>query len=390
MRRRPVPFLSRLLPTGLVALGAAACGGGKESAAAAPPPRGRARVEPVQVAVAELATTGRAVTATGQVEPVRTVGVVSQVAGVLQDVRVEEGDYVAEGAVLARVEAPEIQAQLSSAEATLRLTRQAAERSAQLFRGGIVTAPENERDQLALAAAQATRDQLRARAGFATVRAPSAGVVLERTVRTGDLAAPQLRLFTIGDVSTLVVRVPVSELDVTALRTGAPAEVLLDALPGRTLAGRVRRIFPAADSASRLVPVEVALPGASPRQVRPGFLARVTFRLEPRTGVLLVPATAVLENPRGAVVYVVRAGRASLRTVERGATYEGRVEIREGLAAGDTVITAGNTLVRDSGAVRIVGGADVGTGRGDTAATRRAAPAATPAATPATPTPRAR
>jgi membrane fusion protein (multidrug efflux system) len=343
----------------------------------------------VQVAVAELATTGRAVTATGQVEPVRTVGVVSQVAGVLQDVRVEEGDYVAEGAVLARVEAPEIRAQLSSAEATLRLTRQAAERSAQLFRGGIVTAPENERDQLALAAAQATRDQLRARAGFATCgrRRPawcssvpcapatsprrSCGCSPSATCRRSSCACP-------SPSSTSPRCAP-----------ARPAEVLLDALPGRTLAGRVRRIFPAADSASRLVPVEVALPGASPRQVRPGFLARVTFRLEPRTGVLLVPATAVLENPRGAVVYVVRAGRASLRTVERGATYEGRVEIREGLAAGDTVITAGNTLVRDSGAVRIVGGADGGTGRGDTAATRRAAPAATPAHA-ATPTPRAR
>jgi membrane fusion protein, multidrug efflux system len=190
------------------------------------------------------------------------------------------------------------------------------------------------------------------------VRAPIDGVVLERTVRRGDLASPQLRLFTIGDVSTLVVRVPVSELDVTALRTADRVDVTVDALPGRTFSGTIRRVFPAADSVTRLVPVEVALTDpalttGARRQVRPGFLARVAFRLAPRTGVLLVPGTAVLENPRGAVVYVVRDGRASLRTVERGATDDGRVEIRSGLAAGDTVVTAGNTLLRDGAAVRV-------------------------------------
>jgi membrane fusion protein (multidrug efflux system) len=382
MSRPSGPSVRRLLSGGLVALvGAAACGGGKEPAAA-PPRRERARVEPVQVAVAELAATGRSVSATGRVEPVRTVGVVSQIAGVLQAVQVEEGDRVAAGAVLARIEVPEIRAQLTSAEATLAVARQAAGRSGQLFRAGIVTAPENEREQLALAAAQAARDQLRVRLGFAVVRAPSAGIVLERTVRTGDLASPQLRLFTIGDVSTLVVRVPVSELDVAALRETDRVEVVLDALPGRTFAGAIRRVFPAADSLTRLVPVEVALAGASARLVRPGYLARVIFRLEPRTGVLLVPATAVLENPRGAVVYVVRAGRAALRPVERGATYEGRVEIRQGLVAGDTVVTAGNTFIRDGATVRVTdaptpGAPGPGAPSGDTAATRSTGPRAT-------------
>jgi membrane fusion protein (multidrug efflux system) len=192
--------------------------------------------------------------------------------------------------------------------------------------------------------------------------------VLERTVRTGDLAAPQSRLFTIGDVSTLVVRVPVSELDVTALRGADRVEVTLDALPGRSFTGNVRRIFPAADSVTRLVPVEVALTGTAARQVRPGFLARVTFRLEPRTGLLLVPGTAVLENPRGAVVYVVEGGRARLRAVERGVTSEGRVEIRSGLSAGDSVVVAGNTFLRDSAAVRIAAPAGPAVPQGDTSA----------------------
>lgn len=362
--RRHVPIAA--VAAALAACALAACGREQE-AAGAPVGRDRDRVEPVQVAVAELAATARAVAATGTVEPLQQVGVVSQLGGVLRSVTVEEGDRVREGAVLARIAVPELDAQLTSASAALEVARRAAERSAQLFRGGIITAPEHERDQAALVAAQAARDQLRTRLGFATVRAPIAGVVLERSVRTGDLASPQLRLFTIGDVSTLVVRVPVSERDVTSLRGTDRVDVSLDALPGRTFVGAIRRIFPVADSATRLVPVEVALSGASTALVRPGFLARVTFRLEPRTGVLMIPGTAVLENPRGAVVYVVRGGRASLRPVERGATYQGRVEIRAGLAAGDSVVTAGNTMLRDGAAVRVMDAASPVGAPGDSA-----------------------
>lgn len=330
-----------------------ACGG-EEAPARPAGGRREPRIEPVQVVVAELSTASRNVSVTGTVEPLRTVGVVSQLGGVLQSLTAQEGDVVREGTVLARIEAPEIDAQLRSAEVALGVARASAERNATLLASGIITAPENEIAQSQLAAAIAARDQLLTRQGFATVRAPMTGVILERRVEAGDLASPQLRLFTMGDVSTLVVRVPVSELNVTALRRGGAATVTLDALPGQTISGTVRRIFPAADSVSRLVPVEVALSGDGARGIKPGFLARVLFRLEPRSGVLLIPGTAVLENPRGAVVYVVQNGKAALRSVERGASYQGRVEITNGLAVGDSVVVAGNTLLRDGAAVRVM------------------------------------
>ena len=327
---------------------------GTDAKPPAPGGRNQPRVEPVQVIVAANGSASRNVAVTGMVEPVRTVGVVSQLSGVLQQVIPQEGDFVREGAVLARIAAPEVDAGLRSAEVALQVAQGTARRSAQLFDSGIITAPEKERDEAALAAALASRDQLRVRQGFATVTAPISGVILARRAEVGDLASAQGRLFTIGDLSTLVVRVPVSELNVTALRSGGPAEVILDALPGRTFEGTIRRIFPAADSTSRLVPVEIALTGVAARQAKPGFLARVTFHLDAREGVLLIPSTAVLENPRGAVVYVVQNGKAALRAVERGSTYQGRVEIVKGLAIGDSVVVAGNTLLRDGSTVRVM------------------------------------
>ena len=97
-----------------------------------------------------------------------------------------------------------------------------------------------------------------------------------------------------------------------------------------------------------------SITGSAAREARPGFLARVTFELDPRTGVLMVPQAAVLENPRGPVVYVVRDGRATLRSVQRGATYQGRVEITTGLTPGEQVVVAGNTRLREGATVRVV------------------------------------
>ena len=309
---------------------------------------------PVQVAVAELGRAARFIAATGTVEPVRTIGINSQVSGALLRVAVEEGSVVSAGTVLAQIDSRELEAQLASAAANLEVAKRAAERSQQLRDQQINTIAEYERDQAAYAASRSTHEQLQTRLGYATVRAPVAGIVLDKRIETGDIVSPQTRLFTIGDVSTLVVRVPVSELDVMGLRSGDAVDVTLDALPGQPLQGRIRRVFPSADTVSRLVPVEVALSGAASRQVRPGFLARVNIALDPRNNVLMVPAAALLQDPNGSVVYLVQGGKATRRSVRRGTTFQGRVEIVEGIAAGDTVIVAGNTMVREGSAVRIV------------------------------------
>lgn len=345
----PPPF------PGLVTLAAAlllaACRGQDGAAARAVPGE---PVVPVEVAIAALGDAARVVSVTGTVEPIRTVGINSQLAGAVLAVEAEEGSRVRQGQVLARLDGREVEAQLTSAEAALVLARRTAERSEQLRAQDYITAAEYDRDQAAFIAAQAVRDQLRTRAGYATVRAPVAGVVLEKRVEAGDIVPAQSRLFSIGELSTLVVRVPVSELDVSSLSPGDSVPLALDALGGRPMAGRIRRVFPSADTLTRLVPVEVALTGAAAREARPGFLARLHFRLEARGGMLLVPAGAVVEGASGAAVYLVREGRASRRAVRRGDVHQGRVEIREGLAPGDTVVVAGATAVRDGARVRIV------------------------------------
>lgn len=278
----------------------------------------------------------------------------AQLGGALLSVRVEEGDVVGVGQILAEVDSRELRAQVRSAEASLALAKSTAERSDMLFKDKVVTAAEHERDQAALAAAQASLDALRTRLGYASVRAPTGGVITDKRAEAGDVVQSQARVFTIVDVSTLVVRVQVSELDVTGIAEGQTTGVTIDAFGSSRFEGRIRRIFPAADSTTRMVPVEVALSGAAVRRLKPGYLARVTLRLGERPGVLVTPVSSLVGARDARAVYVVQDGKAERRQVRIGQASGDLVEVLEGVRVGDSVVVAGAEQLRDGVAVRIV------------------------------------
>ena len=312
------------------------------------------RPSPVEIVTVNRGTLARTTTVAGILEPLRTVGVNAQMAGALLSVNVEEGNYVRAGQTLAQIDARELEAQLKSAVASLELAESTAKRSDDLWKQRIVTAQEYERDRANLASAQATLDQLKTRIGYAVVKAPINGVVTEKRLETGDIVSPQTRLFSVADMSMLVSRVMVSELEVPLLKQGATVDVSVDALAGARLPARIRRVFPSADSITRLVPVEVALSGSALNQLRPGYTIRAMFRLGSRDDAMLIPTRAVMGPVGARSVVVVRQGKSERRIVRVGPDIDGRTEVLEGLAIGDTVVVAGQALLRDGSAVRIV------------------------------------
>lgn len=318
--------------------------------------RGQGGPPAVETAPVQTGSIAREIEVTGTVEPLRSVGVNAQAAGALVAVNVEEGSYVQRGAVMARLDAREVEAQVESARANWEVARDAFARAQQLRERQVITQAEYDAARAAEASARASLDQLRTRIGYAVVRAPASGVVTEKLVEVGGVVGAQTRLFTIAEVSTLVSRVGVSELDLAALREGQSARVMLDAYPGRQFQGRIRRIFPSADPTTRLVPVEVALTGEAATAARPGFLARVAFALGARDGVLLVPASAVVGQAGAQQVFVVENGKAQRRPVETGLSSEGRVEIVGGLREGEAVVVTGSNNVRNNQDVRVVSG----------------------------------
>lgn len=317
-------------------------------------PNRRAQTTPVAAFEVGPRDLVRTVSVTGPVEPIRSVAVNAMAAGTVQRVLVEEGDRVRADQLLAELDDREVAAQLQRAEALLARAEADFKRATELRARELTSDAELETARSAFATAQADAELWRTRLSFTRISAPAAGVVTAKHVERGGSVSANEQMFEIAEDAQLVVRVQISELDVVRLERGREVGVLLDAYPGRSLTGRIRRIFPSADAMSRLVPVEVVL-GPAPEGVvpRPGFLARVEFPIERREDVVAVPAGAVGVSNGASFVYVIDADTLVVRPVETGMTAAGWVEVTGGLAAGDRVVSSGHANLRPGAAVRI-------------------------------------
>ncbi len=344
-------LLASILMTGLVF--GCSRGDGAEGGPGGRPGRAE-RTVPVAVSEVQLRDLARSVTVTGPVEPIRIVSVSAQTTGTLLSVLVEEGDRVDAGQLMAELDARETSAQLERAEAALANAESTFQRAQQLQANGLTTEADLDAARSAYEIARADVEIWRTRLAFSRISAPASGVVTGKMVERGSAVSTNQALFQIADDSLLVVRVRVSELDVVQLRPGNSVTVRLDAYPQARIAGRIRRIFPSADAASRLVPVEVAL-GQRPAgvQARPGFLARVEFALNRRDDVLAVPASAIGVTEGGTFVYTVDADTLIRRPVETGLTTAGWIEITQGLDLGERVVTSGHVNLRPGMTVRV-------------------------------------
>jgi membrane fusion protein (multidrug efflux system) len=397
---RATPRRAFLLALLLPAL--AACGSdAPETEAAEAPPLVLAATD---VAVVERGAIESGVSLTGTLEPYRVVEVRAQVSGTVGAVRVEEGDAVGQGAVLAVIQAEGIRSQAAStragvgsaragvtsaqagvsgaragvaaAEAQLAVVREQAASAQLLYSQGAMSRLDHQAAQAQVQAAEAAlasaRGQVEAaqgqvaaagaaaagageQAARTVVRAPFAGAVSARTVEPGEAVSPGNTLFTVVNTSAFEMAAQVGVDEVSRIRVGAPVEFHLDAYPGRTFTGTVARIEPTADPDSRQVGVYLRLP--NPGDLVGGLFATGTILTETLANELLVPAGAVHEDPgtEGTYVLVVDDGvirRRAVSVVARDAT-RGVTAVSGEVEAGDHVVVAPTTDTAEGARVRI-------------------------------------
>ncbi len=349
---RPAAVLGVLVA---LAAGQAACSGDQPEVQ---PQRTAAPALPVQAVEVVPRDLSRSVQVSAPVEPLRSVRLAARTDGVLTYVGVDAGDWVEAGHTLARIDVSEQEAELARAEAREEDAKRTFERLDRLQTTGHVDTASRDSAQAQMRIAASEADLWRTRVGFGEVYATVTGVVLARHVEPGEAVARHATLLELADLEALVVRIGVSELDVRDLQTGQHVDVNIDALGQEpALAGTVRRIFPAAEAGSRLVTVEVDLPGAASRGVRPGFLARARLVVDQRSDVLAVPAAALAEGEDGElyVMLINDDDRLERRSVEPGVTRGGWQELRSGVAAGERVVATNPLDLNPGTRVRIVG-----------------------------------
>ncbi|HEU4754972.1 MAG TPA: efflux RND transporter periplasmic adaptor subunit, partial [Armatimonadota bacterium] len=187
------------------------------------------------------------------------------------------------------------------------------------------------------------------------VYAPVNGVVTKRQVQDGA-AVVQMRneLMTLVSADTLYFEATAPEMFVPQLRPGLPAEVTLDALPGRTLPGTLREIIPVAEGANRSVRLRISLPRPVRSSAVVGGFARATIRGESRGSTLSVPRSAIVSDEGEISVFVLEDGKARRRPIgigDPGGSGD-RVQVLQGLRPGEQVVTEGASSLADGQEVK--------------------------------------
>jgi RND family efflux transporter MFP subunit len=270
------------------------------------------------------------------VEAVKQATVAAQVAGRIVDMRVDAGQKVKAGEVMIRIDAREAAENVAGAQARLAQAEADYKRAKGLYEKKFISGAALDKADAELKSARATSGQAGAGLSYATVTAPISGVVAQRQVELGEMAAMGRPLVTVFDPKSLRVIASVPQYKLAELRGAAKAKVEFVETGKWIDAVRVE-FMPALDARSHTVTARVYLPDDAQGAV-PGMAARVHF-VGGHATKLTVPASAVIRRGEIHAVYVIDTqGTSRLRQVRVGEPVaDGQLEVMAGLAAGDKV-----------------------------------------------------
>ena len=326
---------------------------------------------PVEIQQVVRGDVARILRFTGDIEAQADVRVFSQIPDRILKLRIEEGDEVKAGQILAVIRSSALKESVSQARGGLDAARANVEglkdllaRQERLRASGVIPEATIEATRNQLAAAQAQTRQLEAATGLANlrktdaiVRAPISGIIGRLFLKIGDFAGPGIPICTVVQMERVKVSFDVPETEFLLVRRDMAVDVRLRALPEKTFSGRVTSVSPTIDLMSRTARVEVSLDN-SEQILKPGMLAEVWIEVDRHTDVIRVPFDALMLDPRpdgmGYRAFVFTDGTAEERKLEVGYRDNGNVEITNGLKEGEQIIIEGKHLLQNGNRVRIV------------------------------------
>jgi multidrug efflux system membrane fusion protein len=331
---------------------------------------GRKSMEfPVEVQPVESRRVEYTVTAVGSLDAFERVAVTSRVAGAVERVLFTEGQLVQKGQALVEVEPERYRLAVESAEATLQKAlaakaeaeagyerrQSASAKNPGLIRGEEIetwrTKVQSTAAEVAQAQSAVSTAKLNLRDAF--VRAPVAGIIQTRTVETGQYVPVGTVLATLVRRDPLLLRFQVPEQDATPLRSGMIVRFSVAEDQAQHEA-RITHVAAAANQASRMVDVTSNVVNANRPELRPGAFARVTVPVGATRDAPVVPQTAIRPSEKGFLAFIVKNGAAEQRILTLGMrTADGQVEVKNGLAAGETLVIRGAEALRDGAKVKV-------------------------------------
>lgn len=312
------------------------------------------RVFPVEITFVDNSTCVHTHTYVGNVEESYSLQLSFPAGGKLTQLYVQKSDHVQKGKLLALVDDTQENSMLQVAQTKLHQAQDGYERAEQVYKEGGLTELKWVEVQSQLKEAQSTVVGLSKRVNDCRLYAPCNGVIGAIQASVGENIAPGQVLLTLMNISGLNVAFTVAEQDITSIRLGDTATLVVPALDNMEMRGIVAEKSLTAEPLSHTYTVKCQLfvPDSARQSILPGMIAKVRLTSQ-RTEGYMLPARCVLLTSDGAVVWVVQQGKAQRREVSDCMFIKESVLVRNGLNKGDSVIVAGQHKLFSGARVQI-------------------------------------
>ena len=263
--------------------------------------------------------------------------------GYVESWKVDIGDNVQAGQLLAEISTPEVDQQLAQARAQEEIAKVTADRWRDLVQKNVVSRQEYDQNQKAYEAAKANLEQLQKIQGFQRIVAPFAGKIAARNIDVGTLVTAGTGnsgtpLFSIVQSDVLRVYVFAPQENAPSIHQGIEAKIILQEYPGQEFDGKVTRIAGALDPQSRTMQVEVQVPNGE-EKLYAGMYGQVKFLLTDENAPIVVPANAFVFRKEGAQVATIEnADRIHWQKIRVGRDFGDRIEVLDGLKENTKVV----------------------------------------------------
>jgi membrane fusion protein (multidrug efflux system) len=333
------------------------------AAPASAPQRAAGGAPSVEVAKVKTMALRDDAQAVGSLRSRQSVTLKPETAGRVARIAFADGAQVRRGQLLVQLDDTLQRAELSQAQAQLSIARANLKRNQELVAQGFVAQRVVDESQANLQVAEAQVALAEARLQRMRITAPFAGTVGLRSINLGQFVKDGDDLVNLEDTSVLTVDFRLPERYQTRLASGQPVQVQLDALPGKSFEARVLAVDPLLDANGRSIGVRAVMPRTPGAELRPGMFARVLILFSVNDSALVVPEEAMVPQAGKQFVYLLEEqGQGDAKKmvsrrveVELGVRRGAEVEVVKGLAAGATVVVAGQQrLQRDGTVVRVV------------------------------------
>ena len=295
------------------------------------------------VAVAKVAVreVPQMATYTSTVQPYVKNNIAPQSGNRIKAIKADVGDFVSKGQILAEMD----QIQLQQAELQMKNKEVEYERLKGLYEAGGLSKSDLDAIELAY---QVSKTQYENLLENSVLRSPVTGVITARNYDVGDMYAMAAPLFTVEQIVPVKLLVGVSESDYTKVKKGDKVEIVADALPGKVFEGKVRKIYPTIDPATRTFTVEIVVNNYK-KELRPGMFARVTVTFGTNNSVVIPDVAVVKQQGSGErFVYILNEdGTVTYQKVVLGRRMGTEYEVLEGIPDGATIVTGGQIRLKD-------------------------------------------